>query len=162
MALQKDYIIFNYGFSSFSLCNIPKHLLKQNYIRYSLRSSLVAQWVQDPALSLLWLKSLLWCKFDPFSTKFFMLQARPRQTKRQSLRDDELKHIFIKPKFISSLQVHCKIMYNCIILEQRRKDIWREKIRSSQVIIILVIKSQTYKNSYMITLSLENYGLFIF
>ena len=27
-------------------------------------SFLVAQWVKDPALSLLWLRLLLWCAFD--------------------------------------------------------------------------------------------------
>ena len=37
------------------------------------RSSLVAQQVKDPALSLLWLRSLLWCRFDPWAGKFSML-----------------------------------------------------------------------------------------
>ena len=31
-----------------------------------LRSSLVAHWVKDPVLSLIWLRSLLCCKFDPW------------------------------------------------------------------------------------------------
>lgn len=34
---------------------------------------------------------------------------------RQNLRNDELKYIFTKPRFINSLHVHCKIMYNSII-----------------------------------------------
>ena len=39
-----------------------------------LGSSLVAQWVKDPVLSLLWLRSLLWGRFDPWPRNVCMLQ----------------------------------------------------------------------------------------
>ena len=45
-----------------------------------LQSFLVAQWVKDLALSLLWLRSLLWYKFDLWSGNFHMLKVRPNQT----------------------------------------------------------------------------------
>ena len=35
-------------------------------------SSLVAQWVKDPALSLQWLCSLLWRRFSPWPRNFHM------------------------------------------------------------------------------------------
>ena len=38
-------------------------------------SSLLAQWVKDPVLSLLWLRSLLWYRFDPWSENFYMRWA---------------------------------------------------------------------------------------
>ena len=39
-------------------------------------SPLVVQWVKDPALSLPPLRSLLWCRFDPWPENFHMLQAQ--------------------------------------------------------------------------------------
>jgi len=36
------------------------------------RSSLVAQWVKDPVLSLLWLGSRLWYRSEPWSKNFHM------------------------------------------------------------------------------------------
>ena len=36
------------------------------------RSSLVAQWVKDPALSLQWLQSRLWLSFEPWPGNFHM------------------------------------------------------------------------------------------
>lgn len=36
---------------------------------------MVAQWVEDLALSPLWLRLLLWCWFDPYSWSFYMLWA---------------------------------------------------------------------------------------
>ena len=36
-------------------------------------SSLLALWVMDLALSLLWLRSLLWCRFDPWLRNLCML-----------------------------------------------------------------------------------------
>ena len=37
--------------------------------------SLAAQWVKDPALSLLWLGSVLWHGLDPWPRNFHMPQA---------------------------------------------------------------------------------------
>lgn len=34
---------------------------------------------KDPVLSLLWLKSLLWYKFDPWPEKFCMPEAQPKE-----------------------------------------------------------------------------------
>ena len=42
-------------------------------------SSLVVQWVEDPALSLQWLGTLLWCRFDPWSWKFHMPWMGPKK-----------------------------------------------------------------------------------
>ena len=39
----------------------------------------MAQWVKDPALSLLWLCFLQWRRFDPWPGSFHMLQAQPKQ-----------------------------------------------------------------------------------
>ena len=36
----------------------------------------MAQWVKDPALSLMWLRSLLWSRFDPWPRNFCMPQAQ--------------------------------------------------------------------------------------
>ena len=36
----------------------------------------MAQWIKDPALSLLWLGSLLWHRFNPWPGNFCMLRAR--------------------------------------------------------------------------------------
>ena len=47
---------------------------------YNPGSSLVAQWVKDPVLSLLWLWLLLWHRFDPWLRKFFMAQVWPKET----------------------------------------------------------------------------------
>ena len=43
--------------------------------------SLVAQQVKDLALSLLWLRPLLWCKFDPWSRNSPMQAAQPKGNK---------------------------------------------------------------------------------
>ena len=42
-------------------------------------SSLLTQQVKDPALSLQWLRSLLWRGFDPWPRNFRMPQAWPKQ-----------------------------------------------------------------------------------
>lgn len=39
------------------------------------RSSLVVQWVKDPALSLLWPRLLLWYRFHPWPWNFHMPRA---------------------------------------------------------------------------------------
>ena len=46
------------------------------------RSSLVVQWVKDPALSLQQLGSLLCLGFDPGPGNFHMLWARPKKKGR--------------------------------------------------------------------------------
>ena len=47
----------------------------------------MAQWVKDPALSLLWLGSPLRCGFDPWPGNFHMLWAQPKtkQNKTKTL-----------------------------------------------------------------------------
>lgn len=45
------------------------------------RGSLVAQRVDDPAWSLLWLELLLWHKFDPWLGNCHMRWAQPRRKK---------------------------------------------------------------------------------
>ena len=45
-------------------------------------SSLVAQSTKDPALSLLWLWSLLWCGFDPWPGNFHLPWVQPKKKKR--------------------------------------------------------------------------------
>ena len=44
-------------------------------------SSLVVQWVKDPALSLQRLGSLLWCGFSPCLRNFHMLNAGQKNKK---------------------------------------------------------------------------------
>ena len=39
----------------------------------------MAHWVKDLALSLLWLRSLLWCGFSPWPGSFYMLQVQPER-----------------------------------------------------------------------------------
>lgn len=48
--------------------------------RISVRSSLVSQWIKDLALSLQWLRSLLWCRFNPWPWKFFQTEERGEQS----------------------------------------------------------------------------------
>ena len=52
----------------------------QIYFRALVWSSLVMQWVKDPALSQLWLRSLL--GFNPWPRNIHMPQARPKQTNK--------------------------------------------------------------------------------
>ena len=49
-------------------------------------SSLVAPQVEDPALALSWLGSLLWCRFSHWPGNFHMLQAQPKKKKRKNPR----------------------------------------------------------------------------
>ena len=46
----------------------------------SIASSLVAQWVKDLALS------LLWCEFDPWSRNFCMWQAQPKKERERNIK----------------------------------------------------------------------------
>ena len=42
----------------------------------------MAQWVKGPALSLLWLRSLLWHGFSPWPGKFHMPLAQQKKKKK--------------------------------------------------------------------------------
>ena len=53
-------------------------------LRRTDRTSLVVQCVKDPALSLLWLRSLLWREFDPWPGNFHMLQIWPKKKKGET------------------------------------------------------------------------------
>lgn len=55
--------------------------LTQVYTKYKNRSSVVAQWVQDPAPSLLWLWSLLRRMFNFWPGNFPILRAQPKKLK---------------------------------------------------------------------------------
>ena len=46
-------------------------------------SSLGAQWFKDLALSLLWLRSLLWHRVDPWPGNFYMPQVWPKKKKKR-------------------------------------------------------------------------------
>ena len=45
----------------------------------AINKALKAQWVKDLVFSLLWLWSLLWCRFHP--RNFYMLQVQPKENK---------------------------------------------------------------------------------
>ena len=44
---------------------------------------LVERWVKEPELSLLWLGSLLWCRFDAWPRNLPILLARPTKKKKR-------------------------------------------------------------------------------
>ena len=50
----------------------------------------MVEWVKGPALSLLWLRSLLWCRFGPWSGNFYMPWAQPK-TNKQTKKVDRIK-----------------------------------------------------------------------
>ena len=54
-------------------------------------SSMVAQWVKDPTLPLLWLRSLLWHRFDSWPWNFCMLQGWPKQNKTKKKKKKKKK-----------------------------------------------------------------------
>ena len=51
--------------------------------KVSPRSSLMAQWVMDLALSLLWLRLLLWLGFYPWPGNFYMPQEQPKKKRKK-------------------------------------------------------------------------------
>ena len=51
-------------------CLHVDHSVKKNFFSALWRSSLGAQWVKDLALSLLWLRSLLWRRVHPWPGNF--------------------------------------------------------------------------------------------
>ena len=53
----------------------------------------MVQWIKDPALSLQWLRSLLWCRFDPWPGNFHMLPAwSKKKVIRWTIRTDREKN----------------------------------------------------------------------
>ena len=63
-----------------------------------MRGSLVAQWVEDPTLSLLWLESLLWCKFDSLAQ---VLPCATGMAKKRSFYEIFLKTNHLIAKWLS-------------------------------------------------------------
>ena len=47
------------------------------------QKSLVAQWVKDPVLSLLWLGLILWCRFNAWPRNFHMPWVQPKKLKKK-------------------------------------------------------------------------------
>ena len=45
----------------------------------------VAQWAKNPALSLQWLGSLLWCRFDSWPRNFGMQQMQPERKRKKNV-----------------------------------------------------------------------------
>ena len=64
------------------MLNIANYYRKANQ-NYNEQSSLVVQQVKDPALPLLWLGLLLWCRFDPWPRNFHMPWVQLKQTNKQ-------------------------------------------------------------------------------
>lgn len=55
----------------------------RHYIKTFSGSSLVAQWLKDPASSLLWLRLLLYHRFDPWTRNFCMPRAKQNKTTKK-------------------------------------------------------------------------------
>ena len=60
-------------------CECMKCLWIVQFQRVNFRSSLVAQWVKDPMLSLQQLGLLLWHGFDPWPKNFHMARVQPKK-----------------------------------------------------------------------------------
>ena len=45
----------------------------------------MAQWIKEPMLSLLWLWSLLWYRFDPKLENVHMPQLRPKRKRKKKV-----------------------------------------------------------------------------
>ena len=56
---------------------------KNENINFHYRSSLVVQQVKDPALSLQWFGSLLWCEFDTWPMNFHVPQVWQKKKKKK-------------------------------------------------------------------------------
>ena len=64
----------------------PKHQAEQREFQktvLALRVPTVAQWVKDLLLSLQWLGSLLWPRFNPWPRKFHRLWVQPKKKKKK-------------------------------------------------------------------------------
>ena len=69
--------------------------------------------VKDLVLSLLWLGSLLWCRFDPWPGNFCMQRAQPKKKKK------------LKNAFLTYFQlVMCLSGCNSIVSQKRSADIF--------------------------------------
>ena len=78
------------------------HIVNQLYFIYENKivlSSLVAQWVKDPAFSLLWLCLHLWLRFNPWPGNFCKLPVQPKK-----------KYIYIC--IYVYIYIHIYILYN--------------------------------------------------
>ena len=51
----------------------------------------MVQQVKDLVVSLQWLRSLLWCRFDSWPRNFFMLQVQPKGNKKYRSGDAVLR-----------------------------------------------------------------------
>ena len=63
-----------------------KHLLSisgKRFLNRLSRSSPVAQCIEDPALSLQWLRSLLWCRFDPWPRELLFAVNMAKRINRE-------------------------------------------------------------------------------
>ena len=78
---------------------------------YIFQSSLVAQWVKDLALSLLWLRSLLWHRLDPWPREF------PHAVGAVKKKKERERKFFPFP-------FECGLDLTCF---QRRGKIWKGK-----------------------------------
>ena len=71
------------------VCPVPqlrrKDLFLPTKAKRLLRSSLMAQGVKDPALLLLWLRSMLWRKFNPWPGNFYIPWSQPKKEKEKSM-----------------------------------------------------------------------------
>ena len=70
----------------FNRCSLESNYiqtLRKIVFKKALRSSLVGQWVNDLALSLLWLRSLLSYGFEPWPGNLCMPQAWPKEKKKK-------------------------------------------------------------------------------
>ena len=57
----------------------------------------MAQQVKGPALSLLWLRLLLWLGFDPWPRNFCMLQAGQKKKKKKKIRSSHCGAVETNP-----------------------------------------------------------------
>ena len=55
------------------------------------RSFLVAQWTKDPALSLQWFRSLMWCRFYLWPGNVYMLQVWGKKRKKERKKERKKK-----------------------------------------------------------------------
>ena len=59
-------------------------------------SSLLAQWIKDPVLSLQWLRLLLWYRFDPWPRNFCMPWVWSKKREKTSTKYSNCKDTCIK------------------------------------------------------------------
>ena len=73
-------------------------------------SSLVAQWVKDLALSLLWLGSLMWCGFHPWPGNFCTLWEQPKKKKKRKKRKKKRRKHFLCMATLSKEPVGLEVL----------------------------------------------------